>query len=210
MRIIRDAFEGVRKDKLIKGRKVLVAVCLLSGHDFKQILLAPQPLTAWVSDGPIYNTMSSFIKTDTRRHWEGGSQKQRPGCWLGSRWKRVGVRSWGRKESEWKQLLVPLRFGGPSLLSIIGRIREGQKGWCGDGQEWILAVCLLLVLLAWGSDLSLLTLIAWGWDGWEGERSLEGAAVSEAESTSIRLSCPGTEKPSQLIQHTTRAYCLLI
>ena len=46
MRIIRDAFEGVRKDKLIKGRKVLVAVCLLSGHDFKQILLAPQLLTA--------------------------------------------------------------------------------------------------------------------------------------------------------------------
>ena len=71
-------------------------------------------------------------------------------------------------------------------------------------------MCLLVVLLAWGSDLSLLTLIVWGWDGWEGERSLEGAAVSEAEFTSIRESCPGTEKSSQLIQHTTRAYCFLI
>lgn len=36
MKIIRDASEGVREDKLINGRKVLVAVCLLSGHDSKQ------------------------------------------------------------------------------------------------------------------------------------------------------------------------------
>lgn len=149
MRIIRDAFEGVRKDKLIKSRKVLVAACLLSGHDSKQILLAPQPLTAWVSDGPIYNMMSSFIKTDAWRHWEGGSQKQRPGCWLGCRGRRVGIRSWGKKASEWKQLLVRLRLGDPSLLSTIGRIRERQKGWCRNGQKRILALCLPLALPAW-------------------------------------------------------------
>ena len=62
--------------------------------------------------------------------------------------------------------------------------------------------------LSLGSNLSLLTLIVWG--SGVGDRSLERAVVRKAESTSLRESCPGTGKPSQLIQHATRAYCLLI
>lgn len=43
---IRDALEGFREDKPINGHKVLVAVCLLSGHDSEQIFMVPWLLTA--------------------------------------------------------------------------------------------------------------------------------------------------------------------
>lgn len=46
MEIIRDALEGFREDKRINGHKVLVAVCLLSGYDSKQIFIVPWLLTA--------------------------------------------------------------------------------------------------------------------------------------------------------------------
>lgn len=46
MEILRDALEGFREDKPISGHKGLVAMCLLSGHDSKQIFRAPWPLTA--------------------------------------------------------------------------------------------------------------------------------------------------------------------
>lgn len=53
MEIIRDALEGLREDKLINGHKVLVALLLLSGHDFKQIFIAPWPLTTLALDRTI-------------------------------------------------------------------------------------------------------------------------------------------------------------
>lgn len=99
MEIIRDALEGFKEDKPINGHKVLVAVCLLSGHDSKQIFIVPWLLTAWASDSTIYNTMFFFYQNRPTETLRGSMSKQRPAYWLWWGWRMVGGVSWGRKKS---------------------------------------------------------------------------------------------------------------
>lgn len=102
MEIIRDALEGFREDKLINGHQVLVALCLLSGSDSKQIFIVPWPLTA-ASDSTIYNVMFFSITTDA------GAL-----CWLG-RPQTAGRRECGRKGS-----------GNEGLAFAVGVPRQGE------------------------------------------------------------------------------------
>lgn len=76
MQIIRDALEGVSEDKRINGHKVLVAVCLFSAHDSKQILIVPWPPIAGASDGTVCNMMfSSFHQHRHGEAWRGRSSE---------------------------------------------------------------------------------------------------------------------------------------